>query len=127
MCVFADPEPSVEREAFLGERLDLGAEHVRVHDDAVGDDAGGARPDAAAGQQMQRELRIADDDRVARVGAAAVPYDDVAMLGEDIDDFAFAFVAPLQSHDAVIHVYPFPFVIRLIFLVRRRCIRAGFN
>jgi hypothetical protein len=32
---------------------------------------------------------------VAGVGAAAVSYNDIAMLGEDIDNLAFAFVAPL--------------------------------
>jgi hypothetical protein len=32
---------------------------------------------------------------MASIGSAAVSYDDIAMLGEDIDDLPFAFVTPL--------------------------------
>jgi hypothetical protein len=32
---------------------------------------------------------------VAGICPAAISYNDVAVLGEDIDHFAFAFVAPL--------------------------------
>ncbi len=34
------------------------------------------------------------------VGATAIANDDVGLFGEEIDDFAFAFVAPLQTDDA---------------------------
>jgi hypothetical protein len=44
---------------------------------------------------VQSEAAITYDNGVAGIGAAAVSYDDITMLGEDIDDFAFAFVAPL--------------------------------
>ena len=54
---------------------------------------------------MQSEPGITDDDRVAGVGPAAVSYNDIAVLGEDIDNLSFSFVTPLESDDAMIHVY----------------------
>jgi len=40
-----------------------------------------------------------DDDSVAGVVAAGVAGDDVELFREDVDDLAFAFVAPLGSKD----------------------------
>jgi hypothetical protein len=44
---------------------------------------------------MQRKPAVAHDDGVSCVCAAAVPYHDIAVLGKDIDNFAFALIAPL--------------------------------
>jgi hypothetical protein len=52
---------------------------------------------------VQREATVPDDDGVARVGAAAVADDDLAVLGQDIDHLALAFITPLQSDDTRIH------------------------
>jgi hypothetical protein len=43
---------------------------------------------------------------MARVCAPVITNDDVAVFGEDIYDFALAFIAPLQSYDATIHNRP---------------------
>src|SRR5262249_11356165 len=43
---------------------------------------------------------VADADGVAGVGAAAVADDDIGLLGQKIDDFALAFIAPLKAEDA---------------------------
>ena len=49
---------------------------------------------------VQRELRVADLDRVPGVVAAAEPRDDAVVAREQIDDAAFALVAPLDAeHD----------------------------
>jgi hypothetical protein len=37
---------------------------------------------------------------VSRIGAAVEPHDEVVLVGEDVYDFAFGFVAPLQPDDA---------------------------
>jgi len=50
-----------------------------------------------AGDQLQNELLIADDHRVARVVAALITRYDVEPGGEQVDDLAFALVAPLRS------------------------------
>ncbi len=44
---------------------------------------------------MQSEPAVVYDNGVAGIGAAPVSYYDIAVLGENIDEFAFAFVAPL--------------------------------
>jgi hypothetical protein len=43
---------------------------------------------------------------MARVCAAIVSNDNVAVLGKDIDDLALAFVTPLQSYYTPIHTRP---------------------
>ena len=46
---------------------------------------------------MQDIFRRAVDDGVAGVIAALAADDDVRFSGEDVDDFAFAFIAPLRA------------------------------
>ena len=47
----------------------------------------------------QDEVRVADDDGVAGVGAALVAHDQVGPLGEDVDQLALALVPPLRPDD----------------------------
>ena len=49
--------------------------------------------------QVRDELLAVDHQRVAGVGAAAVAHDDVGALGEQVDDLALAFIAPLGADD----------------------------
>ena len=53
----------------------------------------------AAGDQLQDELFAGDDDGVAGVVATGVAGDDVELLRQDVDDLAFAFIAPLGAED----------------------------
>ena len=53
----------------------------------------------ARGHEVEDHLLVADDERVARVGAAAVAHDRVGLRGEQIHDLALALVAPLGAHD----------------------------
>jgi hypothetical protein len=46
---------------------------------------------------VQNVFLLADEDRVARVIAALRAHDDVGLFGEDVDNFAFAFIAPLGA------------------------------
>ena len=83
---------------------DLVDQRLRIDDDAIADDGELAFPHHAGGQQRQFISRIADDQRVAGVVAALKAHDDVGLLGEPVDDLAFAFVAPLRAdHDHVRH------------------------
>ncbi len=64
------------------------------------------RPQDAAGDQVEDVFFVAQDDGVARVIAALRADDDVRVLGEKIDDFAFAFVAPLgPDQDGICHEF----------------------
>ena len=53
----------------------------------------------AARDELQDELLAADDDGVAGVVTAGVAGDDVELFAEDVDDLAFAFVAPLGAEN----------------------------
>jgi hypothetical protein len=46
---------------------------------------------------MEHGLLITDDQGMAGIVAALVAHDDVGVLGEDIDDLALPFVAPLHT------------------------------
>ena len=48
---------------------------------------------------VKHERLFADVDGVAGVRAALVAHDPVGALGEDIDELAFALVAPLGADD----------------------------
>ena len=63
------------------------------------------RAQDAGGDEVQDVFRAADDDGVAGVVAALGADDDVGLLGEDVDDLAFAFVAPLGAdQNGVCHI-----------------------
>ena len=55
----------------------------------------------AGRQQRQLVGDAVDDQRMAGIVAALEAHDDVGLLGQPVDDLAFAFVAPLGSdhHD----------------------------
>src|SRR4029077_6032806 len=49
--------------------------------------------------EAQHRLLAADDERVTRVVPALEPHDAIGVLGEPVDDLAFAFIAPLGADD----------------------------
>ena len=51
----------------------------------------------AGRHEVQDVFLFADEDGVAGVVAAGVADDDVRLLGQHVNDFAFAFVAPLGA------------------------------
>jgi len=55
---------------------------------------------------VQSEFVVTYYDGVSSVGAAAVTNNNVIMLGEDVNNFSFAFVTPLQSGNTYIHFVP---------------------
>ena len=58
-------------------------EHVRVED--------------SGGQQVQDELALFGDDGMAGIVAALIAGDDVGILCQQVDDAAFALIAPVDS------------------------------
>ena len=71
----------------------------RVDHQAVADDGDFARMQNAAGDQPQHEFAVADQDGVAGVMAALIADDVVETVRQQIDQFAFAFVAPLRAQN----------------------------
>ena len=57
------------------------------------------RPQHAGGKEREFVGFAVADDGVTGIGAAVVADDQVVLFGEEIDDFAFSLVAPLQADD----------------------------
>ncbi len=76
-----------------------------INDHAIADDAHFARTQDAGGNQMKNIFLSLCDDGMTGVVAALGADDDIGVLGQKIDDFAFAFVAPLSAdEDGIGHV-----------------------
>ena len=76
----------------------------QIHHHAVADHRRHARPQNAAGNQLENELLFADKDGVPGVVPALIPRHDIEAFGQQIDYFTFALVAPLGAQDDyVIH------------------------
>ncbi|OQA02952.1 MAG: hypothetical protein BWY69_00746 [Planctomycetes bacterium ADurb.Bin401] len=105
--VFTDEKSALEGNAFLRERIYFGQEHFGVNDYAICDHADGVWPDGAAWEKMQREFFIADDDSMAGICAASITYNNIILLGKYINDFPFAFIAPLQTYYTDVHIRSF--------------------
>ena len=87
-----------------GELIDFGEERRRIDDDAVADDARDAGMQDAGRNQPQHELPAVDVHGVAGVVSALIAGDDRKARREQIDDLAFAFIAPLRTEDCEIHI-----------------------
>ena len=99
--VLADDEVAiVTEEAALLALGDLLEQHLGIDDHAVAEHAAlAAAAQHARRDEVRDKLLPVDDERVAGVGAAAVADHDVGELGVEVDDLAFAFVAPLGADD----------------------------
>ena len=84
-------------DALLLQLGDLVDQRLQVEDDAVADHRQLAAAHDAGGQQRQFVGLAVDDERMAGVVAALEADDDVGLLGQPVDDLAFAFVAPLGA------------------------------
>ena len=100
----ADEQPPLDIDAEALQLVHFGEERRRVDDDAVADQAGDAGMQDARGNQVEHELLAADVDGVAGVVAALVAADDREVRGQQIDDLALAFVAPLGAQHGDVHV-----------------------
>ena len=92
-------QPRAHLEADRLEPRDLAEQVLRIDDDAVADEAGHALAHDARGNELQRRLDAADDERVPGVVAALETDDGLGVVGEPVDDLALAFVAPLRADD----------------------------
>jgi hypothetical protein len=88
VSVFTYKKPAVQRDILLGQRFNFFYKCVGVNYHGVCDYADNIRPDRPAGQKVQSESVIAYDDGVTGVGAAAVPHNNITVLGENINYLA---------------------------------------
>ena len=88
---------AVHANAARLQSVDLPNDAGRVERHSAGDNAGDVVAENAAGNEGELPGLAVGDDGVAGVGAALVADDDRMIFGENIDEFAFGFVAPLQT------------------------------
>ena len=94
----------VDVDARRLQRLDLREQRRRIDHQPVADDRLDSRAQNPDRDQLQDELLVADAHRVAGVVAALIARHDVEAFREQIDDLAFAFVAPLRAqHNQIVH------------------------
>ncbi len=87
--------------SFL-EAVDFLQKLLRVHDDTVADHAVLLGREYSGWNQMQCIFLAGDDDGMAGIGTTVVADDVVVIRGEQINDLALAFIAPLKTDDCCI-------------------------
>ena len=93
----AEEEVAVNPDAELAQPLDFLDEAHGVNHHAVADDADLVLAQNAGGDQVQDVFLPFDVDRVAGVVAALRADHHVRLLGQHVNDLAFAFIAPLGA------------------------------
>src|SRR6266403_3887878 len=94
-------------DASFGERFNFGDQGRGIDYDPGADDCLLFGAQDATGDELQDETVFADDYGVPGVVSAGDARDIVESAGEIIDDFAFAFVAPLRAdHHDRFHAAP---------------------
>ena len=94
----------LDHDAERAQLLDLVEQRLGIDDHPVAEDAELVGMEDAGRDQPQREMFVAELDRVAGVVPALVAGHDVEGFAEKIDDLAFPFVAPLGADDGeVLH------------------------
>ncbi len=92
-------EIGFDADALGGEAIDFFEGFQGIDDDAVADDAGDRGAEDADGDEVEAVFGVADFDFVAGVGAAVPADGEVEISGEEVDNFALAFIAPLEADD----------------------------
>ena len=82
------------------QRIELGEQLLGIEHHAVADDADRALEDPRGNLMQHEGLALARVHRMPRVRAPLVAHHQISALGQDVDDLAFAFIAPLSAnHD----------------------------
>ncbi len=96
----ADEEIGVDLDVAREKAVDFLDQCRRIDDDAAGDDALNAGVEDSAGDERKLVLLAPRDDGMARVCAPLIADDEVVAFGQQIDQLALGFVAPLQTDHA---------------------------
>ncbi len=99
MGLVADEEASLDLDVERFDHGDFFHQGHRVDDDAVSYDACDMLVKDSGWNKVEDVLFLADDDRVAGIGAPLVAGDDVNLVAQEVDYFSFSLVAPLCPHN----------------------------
>ena len=98
VSALADEQPIPREDSARLERFDLFEKHRRVDDRALTHDARGLLMKDPRRNQVENQLVATDDQRVPGVCASRVSNDQLREGRVQVNDLAFAFVAPLGAH-----------------------------
>lgn len=101
-----DMEASAEVEAPALHFLEFAHQVERIHHDAVADNAVLAVVKNSRRNEVENVFLLPDDDRMAGVGTSLETDHNIRFLGEEVNDLALAFIAPLGANEYSIHRYP---------------------
>jgi hypothetical protein len=103
----ADHQIAIDSNAPRDQSVDFPQQARRIEHHAAGDDTLDLRAEDPAGNERQLVGFPAGDHRMAGVGAPLITDHDLVFFGEQVDDFAFRFVSPLQTdHTRTRHSNP---------------------
>lgn len=94
----ADEEAAFDLHLHVEERIDFLEEADWIDDHAVADDAFFITAEDAGGDEVEDVFFAFDEDGVTGVVAAGATDDDIGVFGEDVDNLAFTFIAPLGAY-----------------------------
>lgn len=93
----------IDGDALAFEGGDFLAKADGVEDDAIANHVLLAWPENAGGDEVEDVFLALDDDGVPCVCAPLAADDQVGIFGEQVYDFAFSFISPLEAYDYGIH------------------------
>jgi hypothetical protein len=97
MCPVRDEYPALGVQAMLLQRLEFLEEGRNVHNTPATDDVHARGVDEAGREDVEVVGDAVRDDGVSGIVAALGAAAQLGVVGEDIDELAFAFVAPLGA------------------------------
>ena len=109
MRLVAHQQAILDDDPVIGQRLDLLEQRRRIHDHTVADNATDLGVQDAGRDEVQDKLLPVDVHRVACVVTTLVSSHDRERRREQVDDLAFALVAPLRAQHRQIHVARLPY------------------
>ena len=95
----ADQQVVADRDIAGAELVDFSQQRLGIDDDSWSNHRDDAGPQSTNRKQRQLIGLAVELHRVAGVVASLVAYDNVVLIRQQIDDFPFCFVAPLEPDD----------------------------
>ena len=105
MSVVADEQSPIGVDANSLELFNFSHQSDRIEDNPVADNARYVPVEDSRGDKMKDEFLFSfavfgrDDNGMSGVRASLITSDDVDILAQMVDDFAFPFIAPLGADD----------------------------
>jgi hypothetical protein len=99
MSPLTDDEVLPKFDSLLLQMIHFFDQGSRIDDDSIADHAQGASVEDPGRNKVKNERATVIDHGVACVRPPLVADDCIGVTGQDVDDFALAFIAPLGAYD----------------------------